>query len=126
MAVIQRLPEPPAEIIEVSWSRTQQSLEENLRTGLGDRDRKLAGEWLLALLRDKHFDAAVDLNWCARKAKNIARAADLEEGIYYEFDGLADDIFLAKNNPDGDLAACRRHMEEALAKYPSPPSPGEA
>jgi hypothetical protein len=126
MAVIERLPEPPAEIIEVSWSRTQQSVEENLRTVSGDRDRKLAGEWLLALLRDKHFNAAGDLTWCARKAMQIARAADLDEGIYYEFDGLEDEIFLAKNNPGGDLAACRNHMEVALAQYASPPSPSEA
>jgi hypothetical protein len=111
---------------EVSWSRTQQSLEENLRTVVGERDRKLVGEWLLGLLREKYFNAAEDLTWCARKAMHIARAADLDEGVYYEFDGLEDEIFLAKNNIGGDLAACRRNMEGALAKYPSPPSPSEA
>lgn len=126
MSVIERLPEPPAEIIEVSWSRTQQSLEENLRTVSGEKDRVRAGNWLLGLLRDKHFDSEADLTWCARKAMHIARAAELGEGIYYEFDRFEDDVFLAKNNPDGDLAACRRHMKESLAKYPSPPSPSEA
>jgi hypothetical protein len=126
MAVIERLAEPPAEIIEVSWSRSQRSLEDNLRSVLGERNRTQAGEWLLGLLREKHFDSKTDLTWCARKAMHIARAAELEEGIYYEFDGLEDDVFLAKNNPGGDLEACRRSIQEALAKYPSPPSPGEA
>lgn len=125
MGVIERLFEPSAEIIEVSWSRTKHSLEESLRSVSGDRDRTKAGEWLLGLLREKHFDSEADLTWCARKAMHIARAAELDEGIYYEFEGLEDYIFLAKSNPGGDLAACRRYMEEALAEYPSPPSAGE-
>lgn len=126
MHVIESVAEPPPEIIEVSWSRTQQSLEENLRSITGDRDRRQAGEWLLGLLREKHFGSAADLTWCARKAMHVARAAELEEGIYCEFDGLEDDIFLAKNNPGGDLGACRHSLGEALAKYPAPPSPSEA
>ena len=126
MTVIEQLSEPPAEIIEVSWSRTQQSLEESLRSVSGERDRKQAGEWLLGLLRERHFESGKELTWCARKAMHIARAAELDEGIYYEFDGLQDDIFLAKSNPGSDLAAGRRHMEEALARYPSPPLPSEA
>jgi hypothetical protein len=126
MGVIERMTEPPAEIIEVSWSRTQQSLEESLRAVPGKRDQSQAGHWLLGLLRERHFASKADLTWCARKAMHVARAAELEEGIYYEFDGLEDEIFLAKNNPGGDLEACRRFMGEALAKYPSPPSPSEA
>jgi hypothetical protein len=126
MRVIESLAEPPPEIIEVSWSRTQQSLEENLRSVTGERDRSQAGKWLLGLLREKHFGSAADLTWCARKAMHVARTAELEEGIYYEFDGLEDDIFLAKNNPGCDLEVCRHSMSEALANYPSPPSPSEA
>ena len=126
MGVIERLTEPPPEIIEVSWSRTQRSLEEHLRSVTGERDRKQAGEWLLGLLRDKHFDSTADLTWCARMATRVARIAELDEGTYLEFDVLEDDIFLAKNNPGGDLEACRHFMGEALAKYPSPPSPSEA
>ena len=124
--VIERLTEPPAEIIEVSWSRTQHSLEENLRSVSGARDQRQAGEWLLGLLREKHFDSKVDLTWCARKAMHVARAAEMNESVYYEFDGLEDEIFLARNNPGGDLEACRHFMGEALAKFPSPPSPSEA
>jgi hypothetical protein len=126
MSVIERLTDPPAEVIEVSWSRTQQTLEENLRSVPGERDHGQAGQWLLGLLREKHFDSKADLTWCARKAMHVASAAELNEGVYYDFDGLEDEIFLAKNNPGGDLEACRHAMEEALAKYPSPPSPGEA
>jgi hypothetical protein len=126
MGVIERMAEPPAEIIDVSWSRAQQSLEESLRAVPGERDQSQAGKLLLGLLRERHFDSKTDLTWCARKAMHVARAAELEEGIYYEFDALEDEIFLAKNNPGGDLEACRRFMGEALAKYPSPTSPSEA
>jgi len=126
MGVIERLADPPAEIIEVSWSRTQQSLEENLRMVAGDRDRNQAGGWLLGLLRERHFGSEADLTWCARKAMHIARAADLDESIYYEFDGMEDDVFLAKNNLGGNLEAYRHFMGETLAKYPLPPSPSEA
>ena len=125
-SVIARLDEPSAEIIELSWSRTPQSLEQSLRAVEGDRDRTQAGERLLGLLREKHFVSESDLTWCARKAMHIARAAGLDEDVYYEFDRLADEIFLERNNPDGDLVACRQSMSEVLAKYPPPPSPGEA
>ncbi len=126
MGVIEQMNDPPAEIIEASWSHTQQSLEDNLRSVSGERDRGQAGTWLLGLLRDKHLGAESDLTWCARKAMHIARAAELDEGIYYKFDELEDGIFLAKNDPCGDLEACRRLVKEALAKYPSPPLASEA
>ncbi len=126
MCVIECLTDPPPEIIEVSWNQNQQSLQESLRLVTGNRDRRKAGEWLLGLLREKHFDAAVDLTWCARKAMHIARATELDECIYHEFDGLEDDSLLTRRNPGNDMDACRHLMREALAKYPSPPSPSEA
>ena len=57
---------------------------------------------------------------------HIARAADLDVDIYYEFDGLEDNIFLAENNAGGDLEACRQFMQDALGNYPSPPAPRQA
>jgi hypothetical protein len=126
MSVIERLTEPPAEIIEVSWSRTQQSLEENLRSVTGERDKSQAGDWLLGLLREKHFASKADLTWCARTAQHVACAAEMSKDVYYAFDGLEDEIFLAKNNQGSDLEACRHFMGVALADYPSPPSPSEA
>ena len=126
MSLIETLADPPAEVIEVSWGRTQRSLEESLRSVPGQRDQRQAGDWLLGLLREKHFDSKADLTWCARKAQHVARAAEMSEGTYYAFDELEDAIFLAKNNPDGDLEACRHSMGVVLSKFPSPPSPSEA
>jgi hypothetical protein len=126
MSVIERTTEPPAEIIEVSWSRTRHGLEENLRLISGERDRTLAGEWLLGLLREQHLEPETDLTWCAKKAMHISRAAGLRDDVYYEFDELEDDIFLAKNNPGGDLESCRQLLREALAKYPLLPGASDA
>jgi hypothetical protein len=119
--VIAELDQPPAEIIEVSWSKGVPELLENLNTIPGERDRSLAGRWLLGLLRDTLPQSDEQLSWAVRRAMQIAQSTGLGNDTYYQFDLVDDELFLARNGQYGTVAECRRELESALAEYPSPP-----
>ncbi len=119
--VIMQLDEPPIEIIEVSLSQTIPILIETLAGVAGERDKALAGAWLLGLLRETRPQSAAELAWAIEKAIQIARAAGLGDDIYYQFDGIGDMLFLARCNTYGTVEECRTNLEEALSQYPVAP-----
>lgn len=116
MSIIERMPEPPAEIIDVSWSNSQSALEESLSAVVGARDRQLAGRWLLGNVRTRLGDGH-RLLWCATKAQVVAGVAELGSDVYYEFDQLADELFLAINNPGTDVHTLRDALVSTLNKH---------
>lgn len=125
MSVVEELAEPPGEIIEVSWSKGVAMTLESLGTVQGERDRVLAAHWLLAHLRRSSQASAEELQRVVRQAMHIARAAELGDDVYYRFDAIDDELFLARNNTYGSVAECREELANALAEFPPAPVRGE-
>jgi hypothetical protein len=121
MSVVEEMPEPPYEIIEVSWSKGIASTLEALAEVKGERDTKQAGLWMLGLLRQSIPKSDDHLHWVARSAMQIARLAELGDEIYYQFDMIDDELFLAKSNTYGSIEECRHNLQQALKDYPIAP-----
>ena len=119
-SVIEKMAEPPPEIIEVAWSKGLATTMESLRAVPGERDQQLAGRWLLGLLRNRLPTDDEELGWTARRAMHIAQAANLGDNVYYRFDSIDDEISLARNNTYWTIENCRKDLLEALAEYPEP------
>ncbi len=122
-SVIAKMPEPPYEIIEVSWTKGLHSMLEALAAVVGERDKQLAGRWMLGYLRESMPDSDEHLHWVARRGMQIAKLADLGDEIYYQFDMIDDELFLAKYNTCGTVEECRANLQNVLNSYPAPPHP---
>jgi hypothetical protein len=116
-AVIEEQKKPPVEIIEIAMSARREVLFESLKAVPGERDIQKAGRWLLSLLRKELQSNPSSLKTVARKAMQVARSTSQPEDVYYLFDGIDDEIFLAENNTYGSLKHCRSDLDAALAQY---------
>jgi hypothetical protein len=126
MLLVEEMSEPPYEIIEVSWSKGIASTLEALAEVKGERDTKLAGRWMLGLLRQSIPESDDQLHWVARRGMQIAKIAELGDETYYEFDTIDDELFLAKSNTYGTIEECRQNLRRALEEYPLAPTAGDA
>ena len=122
LSVVERLPEPPYEIIELSWIEGLASTLEALATIKGERDTKLAGQWILGCLRESMPQSDEHLHWMARRAMQIAKTAGLGDETYYKFDSIDDALSLARSKTCGTVEECRNGLLDALEEYPMPPS----
>jgi hypothetical protein len=111
----------PGEVIEVSISSSNPALIEALSSISGQRDSKLAGSWLLGLLRQMLNESDENLSWLTQHAMQVVRATDLGEDIYYVFDTIDDQLSLAQSNTYGTMAECRKDLENALSSYANVP-----
>lgn len=120
-AIVEALPQPPGEVIEVAWSKGLPESLTNLRFIPGERDSTLAGQWLLGSLRewlpsdDEHLEQAL------RQALQVCVAAGNDEATCNRFDVLDDQLSLARTGVYGTVADCRVELVAALAEYPTSP-----
>lgn len=121
-AIVEALPRPPGEVIDVAWSRSLPELLTNLRLIPGERDSKLAGLWLLGSLRDDLPSDDEPLDRAVRQALQVCRAAGLDDDICRRFDVVDDLLSLARTGAYGSIADCRGEFVDALAEYPAPPA----
>lgn len=110
--------DPPHEIIEVSWSKGLASTLDALTAIPGERDKKLAGRFLLGLIRESMPDSDDELELDVQRAMRIARDAELGEEIYLRFDMIEDELSLARKNIYGTVKQCRQNLLCELAEYP--------
>jgi hypothetical protein len=125
-SVLAALDSPPYEIIEVSWSKGLASTLDALSAVPGERDKSLAGRWLLGLLRESIPDSEEGLQLAARRAMQIARDAELGDETYYRFDMVDDELSLARNKIYGTVEQCRIELLRELTEYPVLGSPNGA
>jgi hypothetical protein len=111
---------PPYELIEVSWSKGLASTMEALSSVQGERDRHLAGTWLLGLLRQSLPDSDAELHLAARRAMQVARSTELGDETYYRFDMIDDELSLARTKVYGTVEQCRENLLDELVGYPLP------
>jgi len=120
ISVIDRMDEPPGEIIEVSWRKPLAQLISDLDEVKGEPDMGLVCSWLLGRIAlslestNDHLDGAV------RQARGIAHAVR-DSDLYYIFDAIDDELQLAATGTYGTIAACREEFDEALREHGAPP-----
>lgn len=106
--------DPSIEIIEVAASRSREQLWESLKAIPGEPDRQMAGRQLLALLKVDIPTTYTGLLNVARRAMQVASSSGLPEDVYYSFDQIDDEIFLAVNKKYGTLEWCRQNLAQEL------------
>jgi len=111
--VIDKLAEPPGEIIEVSWRKPLAHLIEDLNAVQGDADRSALRSWLLHQLWQISANSTVRLDHALRQGMQLARSIDGEE-LYYQFDCLDDELQLAETQAYGALAEVQSDFETIL------------
>jgi hypothetical protein len=116
-AVIASAEIPPEGIIDVAWSNGPASAIDALSAVPGERDKKIAGHWLLGLLRQSLPESEEELQLAAARALQIARQAELGDETYYRFDMIDDELSLARTKVYGTVEQCRADLVALLADY---------
>jgi hypothetical protein len=119
-SVIEAEEAPPCEVIDVSWNIPRAQLIEALNLFPGEVDIKLAGNWLLAVLRELLPGSNDNLKAHVQCAMQIAYLTELGDSVYFEMDAIDDGIFLALSEAFGTIVECRNDFENALAGYTLP------
>jgi hypothetical protein len=109
--------DPPEGMIDVAWSKGLASTIEALGAVPGERNRQLAGCWLLGLMRGAVPESSEGLHLTAQRAMQIARHAELGDETYYRFDAIDDELSLARSKIYGTVEECRSNLVAELAKY---------
>ena len=112
--------EPPSEIIEVSWRKPLTQLISNLNEVKGDSEMDVVCRWLLGRLSLTLESASNSLVPAVRHAKGIAHAVG-ESDLYYIFDVIEDELFLAEAQTYGTVNECRGDFDKALREHWAPP-----
>ncbi len=110
----------PLEMIDVAWSKGLLSTMDALQTIPGDRNKALAGHWLLGTLRHTLSPNANEISLPIQRAKCIAQAAEFGDEVFAQFDQLEDIFELAQRRIYGSVEQCRDDLLDALADYPAP------
>ena len=116
-SIIESLDNPPADIIDVAMSGGLPELNESLQAVIGERDRQLAGRWLLCKLNRNLQSGLSDFRSILLQAKQVAQSTDLgddENGLY---DEIEYSICLVEDGICGSMESCRADLVNALAKY---------
>jgi hypothetical protein len=120
ISVIDRMDEPPGEIIEVSWRKPLAQLISDLNEVKGEPEMGLVCRWLLGRLRQTLGATNNSLDLAVRQAKGIARASGGSD-LYYIFDVIEDELSLAEAQTYGTVSECRNEFDKALIEHGRPP-----
>lgn len=120
ISVIDRMDEPPGEIIEVSWRKPLAQLITDLNEVKGEPEMDLVCGWLLGRLSLTLESTNTSLGLAVRQARGIAHAAGDSE-LYYIFDVIEDELFLAEARTYGTIAECRDDFDKALIEHGTAP-----
>lgn len=114
----------PEELIELAWAKGLASTMDALKAVPGERNKQLAGRWLLGVLGQSLPESDEGLQLTAQRAMQIARDAELGEETYYRFDLIDDELSLARTRVYGTVEECRSALTAELAEY-QPPTVGD-
>lgn len=120
MSVIDRMAEPPGEIIEISWRKPLEQLISDLGEVKGDPKKGLVCRCLLGRVAMSLESTDDSLDRALRQARGIAYAAGDAE-LYNVFDAIEDELRLAETDTYGSVATCREDFDRALKIYGAPP-----
>jgi hypothetical protein len=118
--VIAALPDPPAEIFELSWHYPRSRLFDNLNAVRGDADLDSVGNWLLSAI-GASMRPDSGLRQYLRRAMYVVRATHLSQDIEYELDSIDDCLQLSESGDYGNEAECRQDLIALLGKREAAP-----
>lgn len=116
-SVVEALDDPPIQVIEIATANDRMAAMDALRAAAGGADQQAGGYWLLADLHDQLGTGRISAAKAVRSALHVARATDLPESIYYDFDGLDDELQLVVNGAHGALEVVESHVLNALKEH---------
>jgi hypothetical protein len=120
ISVIDQMDEPPGEVIEVSWRKPLAHAISDLNEVEGEPEMALVCRCLLGCI-SLTLDSTNDFfGGVVRQAMGIARATGDAE-LYYIFDAIEDELYLAENETYGTVAECRKDFDKALKEHGAPP-----
>lgn len=118
-SVIEALDTPPIEIIEIATANDRNRAMDALQAAACAADQRTAGRWLLADMHGQLKAGGVSAMEAARSAKRVARTTNLPDKVYYDFDGLEDELQLATNGEYGAPAEIAVDVLKALEEHAS-------
>lgn len=107
----------PEGIVDVAWSKGLASTIEALGAVPGERNKQLAGCWILGLMRGAVPESSEGLHLTVQRAMQVARHAELGDETYYRFDAIDDELSLARSKVYGTVEECRSKLVAELEKY---------
>ena len=108
---------PPIDIIEVATANRREAIFEALNLVAGERDTTLAGKWLLANLRDSIQSDTASLKRAIKRAMHVSSSCGLPHNVYYAFDIIDDELYLAENDSYGTVEQCRADLLSTLSEF---------
>jgi hypothetical protein len=115
--MIESIDTPPVTIIEVASARQRETIFSTLGTLASDGDKPLAGRWLLDFVHSELKAGRLPARSALRKAMQIASSTSLPDTVYYDFDSLEDQLWLAENGTCGSVDKTVQYALEALASH---------
>jgi hypothetical protein len=118
-SVIEALDAPPIEVIEIATANDRNSAMDALQATACDADQQTAGRWLLADILVQLKAGDILAMEAVRSAMRVVKTTSLPDEVYYDFDGLDDELQLAVNGTYGTLAEIAIDVGKALEKHAS-------
>jgi hypothetical protein len=115
--IIEEMQEPPYEIIELSTCHGFGKLHDALSMVKGSANVQLAGKMLLCRLHKFVSPSAEEIRFVAVNAMKICRSTGLPEEIYYCFDAVEDNLFLAQYDKYGTIEECYQELLEVIKPF---------
>ena len=116
-SVIEILDIPPIEIIEVATASDRNSALDALHVSAHGADMQTAGRLLLEDVHSQLNAGKISLMEATRTAMQVAQTTGLPDQVYYDFDGLDDELQLAVNGTYGTPAEIKVDILRALADH---------
>jgi hypothetical protein len=114
---VERAELPDYEFIELALSRSTEEVVACLRSFIGNGEPELAGKWLLYEVAKIDFSSTQGLAAALGKALQVVRHTNMSDDVYYEFDGLTDELFLARHGELGTVEDCRKEFQSLLLRH---------
>jgi hypothetical protein len=116
-SVIEQSDVPSIEIIEVATANDRNSALDALQSSAHGADQQVAGRLLLADIHAQLKAGEISALEATRAAMRVAKTAELPDHVYYDFDGLDDELQLAVNGTYSTPAEIAADILETLAEH---------
>jgi hypothetical protein len=115
--VIEASDSPPIEIIDIAAAGDRNSAMDALQSAAHGADHQTAGRWLLADISQQLLAGDMTIADATRAAMRVAQTTSLADKVYYEFDGLDDELQLVLDGAYGTLDSVKTDLLVALGKH---------
>ena len=125
--IVRGLPNPPAEIIDVAFARSEEELISKLKEVNGEPDLATVSGLLYHALHCELISHPSRVQEICDKAVSISRSESGSDDVYFSFVHIEDDLELirVKAAGAGNIDRCVSDLLDALCKYAIDPESTE-